>query len=93
MKKFHIIIKNLETGAEIVNDETNCIIGAFDADENGTASMAFSSCNTLELLSTVMGANGVLEKIFEEHPDLIIKLKMIDLLKKGKTKKEGGATE
>lgn len=29
MKKFEIIIKDLETGEELIHDQTGCIIGAF----------------------------------------------------------------
>lgn len=93
MKKFNIVIKDLETGAEIVNAETNAIVGSFEAGERGAAAMAFVSCKGSELLQALGGAEDVIEKIYVEHPELLIKLRTRELLDLIKTVEEGGETE
>lgn len=56
MKKFHITIKNNETG-EILRDLDTCaIIGAFDVDEEGTGCLVCTACNAIELAATADAA-------------------------------------
>ena len=40
MKKFEIINKDLETGEELIHDQTGCIIGAFATEKDGESATA-----------------------------------------------------
>lgn len=93
MKKFNIVIKDLETGETLVDDVTSAIVGSFEAGERGAAAMAFVSCKTRELLQALRGAEDVIEKIYVEHPELLIKGKMLELLDLAKAVEERGETE
>lgn len=93
MKKFNIVIKDLETGETLVDDVTSAIVGSFEAGERGAAEMAFVSCKGSELLQALRGAEDVIEKIYVEHPELLIKGKMLELLDLAKAVEEGGETE
>lgn len=48
MKKFNLIIKDLETGKEIKNINTNCIIGVVGNDD-GFTSMTMTNCTGIEI--------------------------------------------
>ena len=72
MKKFEIIIKDLETGEELILDQTGCIIGAFATEKDGesaTAALAFNNCKTQDTLMTIMGV----EKIAKESKNRLVK--------------------
>ena len=50
MKKFQIIIKDLETGEELKNIKTNCIIGAVQReDEEHTETMTIVNCSGMQI--------------------------------------------
>ena len=93
MKKFNIVIKDLETGETLVDDVTSAIVGSFEAGERGAAAIAFVSCKGKELLTTLRGAEDVIEKIYVEHPELLINGKIAELLDIMKAVEEGGETE
>lgn len=65
---YRIIIKNLDTGEEEVNEITRAIIGAYQTElpkgEEGIAvqSVAVTSCNTATLIATIEGASKVVEE-------------------------------
>lgn len=66
MKKFHITIRNNETG-EILHDLDTCvIIGAFDVDEEATGRLVYTACNAIELEATATAA--VLAALKATHP-------------------------
>ena len=48
MEKFNLIVKDLETGEELRNLKTNCIIGAV-GQEDGIESLTITSCTGLEI--------------------------------------------
>lgn len=48
MKRFQIIIKDLEEGNTIKDIKTNCIIGAID-EGDGVAGVALTNCNGLTI--------------------------------------------
>lgn len=65
MKKFEIIIKDLETGEELVHEQTGCIIGAFASEKDGqpaTAALAFNNCKTQDTIMTITGVEKIVEK-------------------------------
>lgn len=93
MKKFNIVIKDLETGKEIVNEETSAIVGSFEAGERGAAAMAFVSCKARKLLTVLHGAENVIEKIYVEHPELLVKRAMLELIDLADAVEERGETK
>lgn len=84
MAKFHITIKNNETG-EIMHDiDTKAIIGAFDSQDK-TECIAVTECDPMTLASTVNGVKSVLEKILDDRPEVNA---LAELIGKYFTKKE-----
>ena len=68
-KRFHITIKNNETG-EILNDiDTSCLIGAIDIGE-GNTSIAFTHCNAISLVTTILAAKKAINNIYERNPHI-----------------------
>lgn len=76
MKKFHVEIKDNETGSTIVNTgstivniDTDAIIGAVNEDD-GTRSIGFTSCNFEKLFNAIVGSKKAIAQIEEKHPEL-----------------------
>lgn len=75
MKKFHITIKDNETGKIIHNVDTDAIIGAVH-EEGKTAGIGLTACNGVALLETMSATKKVLKKMTSENP----LLSMLDTL-------------
>lgn len=71
MKKFHITIKNNETGEIIHNVDTDAIIGAVH-EEGKTAAIGLTACNGATLLETASATKKVLKEITSKSPMLSI---------------------
>ena len=70
MKKFHITIKNNETG-EITHDlDTNAIVAGI-LDDDGAYAVSITSCNALELLNATGGAEKAIDHLLKGHPELL----------------------
>lgn len=66
MKRFEIIIKDLEKGETIKKIKTNCIIGAVsDADDNKVVSIGLTETNLFEILKTIQAAEDAIQEIKE----------------------------
>lgn len=55
MKKFQIIIKDLEEGTECVNQTTDAFFGVCENDDK-TKSMFYTSCNEYTILDVLLQA-------------------------------------
>ncbi len=82
--KFHITIKDNETGEIIHDKDTNAIIGAINGAENSTAVIGITSCNTIELLATMRGALQSVKEIRESNPKISLMEDLISMCKKMK---------
>ena len=88
MKKFHITIKNNETGEVELDLDAKCIMGAAwgedpDGDE-ATVGFQYINCNGQELHNTVGALKDRVTEIYKVHPEL----KLLDLLKAMKEEQE-----
>lgn len=70
MEKFHITIKNNETGEILVDDDTCAIIGALDRGE-GTGCLGFTVCGPVDLAATATGALKAALRCSRELPAVI----------------------
>lgn len=84
MKKFEIIIKNLETGETLNKEKTNCIIGAYSKNDSVQCFCA-SNAPVLEIIQTI---NGVEREIKEIKHQIGLNNPILDLLTKLMTKEE-----
>ena len=84
MKKFEIIIKNLETGETLNKEKTNCIIGAYTK-KNSVQCFCASNSPVLEIIQTI---NGVEREIKEIKHQIGLDNPILDLLTKLMTKEE-----
>lgn len=84
MARFHITIKDNETGEIMHDSDTTAIIGAFDSQDK-TECIAAIECNPMTLASTVNGVKSVLEVIIDKYPEAKA---LSELIGKYFTKKE-----
>ena len=56
--KFNIVITDTETGETILNENTNCIIGALNKGDGISQGMCIVACNTLDAVTTIQGAKA-----------------------------------
>ena len=73
MKKFHVIIKNLETDEILVDETTSAILGAMDHGES-TTSIVYTSCGVLEMTATAAGAYKAANEAAGQLPKRLAKL-------------------
>lgn len=69
MKKYQIIIKNLEDGTEYVNETTDAFFGVCENDDK-TKSMFYTSCNEQILLNVLFQAYKDIGKYIKKLSDL-----------------------
>lgn len=68
--KFHLTIKDNETG-EVLHDVDTCVIlGAYDYDNERTSCIALIASGSTQILSAIAGMDDIKEVVFEEHPRL-----------------------
>lgn len=81
MKKFHIAIKNNETGKILYNVDTDAIIGAIH-EEDKSAAIGLSACSSKALLATVLTAKTAIKTIISNTPALAMldKFGLLDVL-------------
>ena len=65
--KFHVTIKNNETGEILHDDDCNAIIGGICENEK-SASVVFTSCNGLALARCVFSAKKAIDESIPEDP-------------------------
>ena len=87
MAKFHITIKNNETGEIMHDSDTKAILGAFDSQDK-TECIAALECNPVTLASTLNGAECVLDDIRNKFPEADALSKLIDKYFNKKTDKK-----
>lgn len=87
MKKFHITIKNNETG-EITHDLDTSAIVAGILDDDGSYSVSATSCNALELLQTVNSAEKAINLIYKKRPELLVLKLMVAHTEEGEEAEE-----
>lgn len=71
MKKFHVTIKNNETG-EITHDLDTSAIVAGILDDDGSYSVGATSCDAFGLLNAIDGAEKAIDHLLKRHPELLI---------------------
>lgn len=66
-KRFHITIKDNQTGTVEVDVDTDCIIGATEAldpeGREGTMTLGYTDCNAVKLVATAVGATKLVKHI------------------------------
>lgn len=70
MSKYHISIIDLETGENIADADTDCIIGAYEDAEHATNSIAYTACDSATLTLTVIGAEKSAKRLREKYPTI-----------------------
>lgn len=68
-KKFHLTITNNETGETVHECDANAIIAALSREET-TDSLALVECNPFDLAQLLIGLEGVVDELYQEHPEL-----------------------
>lgn len=71
MKKFHITIKNNETG-EITHDLDTSAIVAGILDDDGSYAVSATSCDAFGLLNAISSAEKAIDHLLKRHPELLI---------------------
>lgn len=87
MKKFHITIKNNETG-EITHDlDTNAIVAGI-LDDDGAYAVGITHCDSLGLLQAINSAENLITSMYKKHPELLILKLMVDRTEDGEEVEE-----
>ena len=87
MAKFHVTIKNNETGEFVVDCESSCIIGAFeDTDDGGVNTTVAISCSGIVLAHTTSCVANAVQRVQDDHPEIAAFLAF-----RAAMEKEGGA--
>lgn len=79
MKNFHITITNNDTGAYILDTDSDAIIGAVEEDDS-VGAMAFVSCDTETYAQTIAVVQKVVNKLLEEDKNIKPIVSMMALL-------------
>ena len=78
--KFHLTIKDNETG-EVLHDVDTCVIlGAFDLDEKEAACVGFTACDTMTLVGAIAGMDAIKRTILDDNPRLKIAYDLKDTM-------------
>jgi hypothetical protein len=87
---FHIVITNNETGESLVNENTNCIIGAIHKDDGGK-SMGFSLCSgtTLEIAGAILASREAGLKCCADNPKIALAVLLGDNVEAEEAEKDG----
>lgn len=67
--KFHITIKDNETGKILHDEDTSAIIGGY-ANEEGSMSMIMGRCNEIDLAKTVYAAERAVQEVKDSKSPL-----------------------
>lgn len=77
-----VTIVDNKTGDVLVDDtDVKAIIGAFALEDN-IRGVQLLRCSSLTLTATVDALQNILQKVSEEHPEILIIGQMKDLMKK-----------
>lgn len=79
MKKFHITITNNDTGAYILDTDSDAIIGAVEEDD-GVHAIASTSCNIKKYAQTIVAAQAVVNELLKEDKNIKPIVRMMTLL-------------
>ena len=78
MSKYHITITNNATCETLADDDTDCIIGAYAADD-GAYAIGHTDCDGAVLLTTLQSAKTAIEHCTKDSPLLLLLLlEMLD---------------
>lgn len=83
---FHVTIVDNETGKVLVDEETDCIIGAANvAGEGSTCKFSFSAANGKNILYVLHGVEEAMEIIVKQLPEeMRLLYKLLSLVKSDK---------
>ena len=89
MAKYHITVRDNETG-EILHDcETSCIIGAFRNDEiESTGRLVAANCNTIDLAHTTMCAAQAVQYVQDHSKEVALLITLFAM-----EKQKGGTND
>lgn len=82
-KKYHITIKENETGKVHYDVDTNIIIGAMHLGADGVACVGAAVGNTLEVAATIDGVNTAIKSIGKQDPMALLFSKFLGEDKNG----------
>lgn len=85
-KRYHITIKENETGKIHYDEDTNIIIGAMHLGEQGVASIAAILGNTMEVAATMDGVNSAIKSVGKQDPMALFISKLLGEDKDGTLK-------
>lgn len=89
--KYTLILKNNETGEEIIKQECNAFIGGCSGDDNLQA-IVKTSCTTLEMLGCIDAAETSIQQVLKDNPEAKAIREFVKILSK-KVEKEGAKDE
>lgn len=82
MEKFHITIKDNETGEIFLDRDTSCVVGALDEPGGTTGVFGNTHCNAIELAATATGAINAAIKTAKQLPDFALDVFKLEITKK-----------
>lgn len=85
-KKYHITIKDNETGATLTDADVNAIMGAICLGQGLTQALAYIHCNNADLIGVVVSCEQIVENTYKKNP-------LLPLLKTLVTKQELSRSE
>ena len=82
--RFHITIIDNEENQELVNDDAEVIIGAYQ-DGKGTGQLCFAAAQTLDIAACYTGVIGVLKLLEQNNPaiGILSELGVMDMVADG----------
>lgn len=89
--KFNIVITNTETGETIINDNTNCIVGAFNKGDGKAQGVCIVEANTIEAVATIKASREAGFKICAAEPKIMLAMLLTDAV--NKEEKDGAENE
>lgn len=97
MEKFRIIVTDLETGETKIDEKTDCIIGAYNKNDEKVAGLSMGNCGTIDLIRVIHGAQTVIDELFKREPKLKDLSGLLELMEARevtmRTEKSGTAKE
>ena len=70
MEKFRITITDMETGETKIDEKTDCIIGAYNKNDEKVAGLSMGNCGTIDLIRVIHGAQTVIDELFKRDSKL-----------------------
>lgn len=79
--KYHVIIKNNETGKVEMDNDASAIVGGVCIEGDEVASIGMIACSGKDMISTLQAARVAIDEILSAHPDIALLAKLLCIAK------------